>query len=476
MKVFDASGQQLVALGIDTGTSNALSVLSQAVSVLSQGLSVVSNAASNALSVANAASNAASVVSQAMSVLSQAVSVAQAALSVRIDTQSQSISVLSQQVSALSQDVSARLVSVNNAISVVSNAVSVVSQAVSVASAQAASALSQALSVISVTDAALSAAINVVSNTLSNLTSIHNVLSNRVSANSAVAGSGSVTSNEASAISAQAASAINVVSNAVSVLSVIAESGVGQCRLSVKSTTSVTLQPYQGQLVWINGKAEKVPSGGVDLGTGGLTSATTYNLYAFMSAVSVMTLEATVSAHATDTAAGNIGVEIKSGDATRTLVGMVRLNAAVNFVNSATQRFLLNWFNRRGLHGANTFTATRTTTSAGYVEINTEIRVEFLTWATEAVGASCIGFGFQSTQGEFFATALAFDGTAQDAGGLATGPQANYYVMLNGGGVYSLAEGYHYATWFGAVSAGTGSYYGGAQQDQRCTVAISIRG
>jgi len=84
----------------------------------------------------------------------------------------------------------------------------------------------------------LAAAINVVSNGLSNLTSIHDVLSNRVSANSATGGAGSVTSTEASAISAQAASAIasevsnrvsadnvlsvaiNVVSNAVSAVEV----------------------------------------------------------------------------------------------------------------------------------------------------------------------------------------------------------------------------------------------------------------
>jgi hypothetical protein len=51
-------------------------------------------------------------------------------------------------------------------------------------------------------------AINVVSNALSDLISIHNVLSNRVSANSGVGGGGSVTSAELSAVSAQAASAI----------------------------------------------------------------------------------------------------------------------------------------------------------------------------------------------------------------------------------------------------------------------------
>lgn len=113
MKTFDTSGQLLVALGIDTGTSNTLSVLSNAVSVLSQSVSVLSQNVS--------------ALSQRQSVLSQAVSVL-----------SNQVSVLSQAVSALSQQVSV----LSNAVSVISNALSALSQAVSV--------LSNAVSVISV--------------------------------------------------------------------------------------------------------------------------------------------------------------------------------------------------------------------------------------------------------------------------------------------------------------------------------------
>lgn len=110
---------------------------------------------------------------------------------------------------------------------------------------------------VSVADAALSVAINVVSNGLSNLTSIHDVLSNRVSANSAIGGAGSVTSTEASAISAQAASAIasevsnrtsadnalsvaiQVVSNAVSVVSVAAAAAEVHASTASAAATSV---------------------------------------------------------------------------------------------------------------------------------------------------------------------------------------------------------------------------------------------
>lgn len=265
MKVFDTSGQLLQTVAADAATSNALSVLSQGLSVVSQALSVET---ANRVSAANALSQAISVVSQAVSVLSQAtsvtdaalsvainvvsnalsnqisihnvlsnrvsansgvasvtsqeMSVADAALSVRIDTQSQRVSVISQALSALSQAVSVADAALSVRIDTQSQSISVLSQQVSVLS-QAHSVLSQALSALSqatsVADAALSVAINVVSNALSQLQSVHDVLSNRVSANSAVAGSGSVTSNEASAISAQAASAISVISQAVSVLS-----------------------------------------------------------------------------------------------------------------------------------------------------------------------------------------------------------------------------------------------------------------
>ena len=164
-------------------TSNQASII---VAAVSGRVDTVSNVASNAISIANAASNAASI-------LSQAVSVADAALSVRIDTVS---------------NVASNATSIANA---ASNAASIVSQAVSVVSLY--------LDAVALEDAGqaaqpwdfLLAGTNV---TFTEVADGHGLLVD------ATAGSGSVTSTELSAVSAQAASAINVVSNAVSALEV----------------------------------------------------------------------------------------------------------------------------------------------------------------------------------------------------------------------------------------------------------------
>ena len=159
MKVFDTTGQQLLALGTDAATSQTLSVLSQAVSVISQQVSVLSQAVSVLSQAHSALSQQVSVlssqvsvvsvavtsvdtrvntVSQGVSVVSQALSVQAAALSVRVDTQSQAISVISQQVSVLSQAVSVlsqSLSALSHLHSALSQTVSVLSSLVSVNSA-----------------------------------------------------------------------------------------------------------------------------------------------------------------------------------------------------------------------------------------------------------------------------------------------------------------------------------------------------
>lgn len=253
-----ASVASLAATSVDGRVTSIHGLSARSVGVSTKGLQSVLNALSNTISVV---SNAVSVVSQAVSALSQQNSVDHAALSVRIDTQSQSISVLSQQASVLSQAVSVisqQVSTLSNQVSVLSvrvyssqltGAVSVsglvsadnrLSNAISVVS-QAHSALSQAVSVLSNTNSADHAAlsvridtqsqgISVLSNRLSavisgasarsvgnvsthGFQSILDALSNRISAGG---GTASVTSTELSAVSAQAASAINVVSNAVS--------------------------------------------------------------------------------------------------------------------------------------------------------------------------------------------------------------------------------------------------------------------
>ncbi|MEB2654919.1 hypothetical protein SOP89_26500, partial [Pseudomonas siliginis] len=111
--------------------------------------------------------------------------------------------------------------------------------------------------------------------------------------------------------------------------------GHGQCRLSYVSGTQLKLSPYNGNNLIINGVPQQIPSAGVTLANTGLAASTKYYVYAYMNA-GTMTLEAVTTAHAT----GTNGVEQKSGDATRTLVGMILTDGSTpgQFVDTPANR------------------------------------------------------------------------------------------------------------------------------------------
>ena len=240
----------------------------------------------------------------------------------------------------------------------------------------------------------------------------------------------------------------------------------GQCRLQMDSSSQISLQRFGGAYLPLKigsaWEAKLIPSSGPTLANTGLTAATLYYIYAYDSS-GTLTLEASATAHAADS---DTGVRIKSGDATRTLVGMAYMGAGSpgTFVDSATQRFLLNWFQRRAVGLVNGFTTARTTTSGSYVEVNTEIRCEFLTWSDEAVYAGISGSGKHSSTG-FVTTAIGFDGTTADDAmttAQAFTPNATmpYAVSIQKSG---LSEGYHYATLLGKTdNPQTATWFGGS--------------
>lgn len=257
----------------------------------------------------------------------------------------------------------------------------------------------------------------------------------------------------------------------------------GQCRLQRDSSSQISLQRYGGGYISlkISGvwEAKLIPSSGPTLANTGLTAATKYYIYAYDNS-GTLTLEASTTGHAVD---ADTGVEIKSGDATRTLVGMVYMGAGSpgTFVDSATQRFVLNWYNRRLLGLQNNFTTNRTTNSTTWAEVNTEIRCEFLTWADEAITVGCLGLTTNSTNGSFCYASVGFDGTTPDGGTIAAAQAAGNTIPIGFGWVKpSLSEGYHYATFLGAVNANTATYYGGAISGttvvNRLALSVQIRG
>jgi hypothetical protein len=234
----------------------------------------------------------------------------------------------------------------------------------------------------------------------------------------------------------------------------VAAGSFGQCRLTL-SGGNLTLSPYSGNKLSINGTAQTVPSATVTLSASGLSVGTLYYIYAYMSS-GTMTLEASTTAYATDT---STGVAIKSGDATRTLVGMARPVTGPAWVDSLTQRYVRTWYNRTPVRllGARAGSVL-TTTSTSYTELSTGLRVEFLSWAGEVVEMASTGWSYNGTTEET-STVVALDGTATDD----TTRTRSSTTFNSGGGpavtsgsVVPSTEGYHYITLMGAVSGNTG--------------------
>lgn len=355
------------------------------------------------------------------------------------------------------------------------------------------------------------------------------------------------------------------------------------------SGASLLFSPLVHNLIPINGRYEVIPDAGVTLAIGAAAAATLYYIYAYMSG-STMTLEFSATGYSTQ---AGTGVPIKTGDATRTLVGLARspaqpgaLSAAaggagnvnagthsyrVTFVGPSSVEYnagtasaqvtaagggssinltaipiggstvvsrkiyrtvagdtgnyllqqtvanntattatdntadsglgaaapgtavwqadaglmgVLSFWNRRLIGFSNNFTAARTSTTSAptWAEVNIEIRGNFLTWADEAVMASIQGTNQNSNASQSTITSVGFDGTTSEAAAVTfliatAGVQFPIGLTVYKSG---LAEGFHYATLLGSVSANTGTWLGGAAGGTAGTLptflSLGIRG
>jgi hypothetical protein len=254
--------------------------------------------------------------------------------------------------------------------------------------------------------------------------------------------------------------------------------GHGQCRLGL-SGGNLQLLPRNGNKLIVNGVTCTVPDAGVTLAATGLTADTTYCIYATASAGVVNALEASTTWHATSSTGANKGVEIKSGDDARTLVGMARCVAGPAWVDSSTQALVVSYFQRGSKGIVNHLTATRSTSSTTFVELHSEIRCEFLTWADEAVLMTLSGTGYPSVAniGHYFG--IAFDGSTPEDGlaGISDGTGGAQRPVA-ATSFRRLAEGYHYGTAVAAVdSGGTANlYYVTNANGRRSALTVTVRG
>lgn len=144
--------------------------------------------------------------------------------------------------------------------------------------------------------------------------------------------------------------------------------------LNAASTTSLQLCPHKGSSVFINGAVLAIPSACVAISNSGLVASTYYYVYAYSNSGSIA-LEINTTAHSTNT---TYGYEQKQGDSTRALVGAAYTDSGVLFQDTATQRYVVSWFNQQQKRCINTFTTGRATSSGSYAEVNAEIECKFI--------------------------------------------------------------------------------------------------
>ncbi len=203
---------------------------------------------------------------------------------------------------------------------------------------------------------------------------------------------------------------------------------LGQCRLT-KSGANLALAPYLGNRLLINGVPQIVPDAGITLAASN-TAVTFVYIYAFMSGAT-MTLEMSTTAPTTQT---GTGMKQKTGDATRTLVGAAYTDTGGAWADTDGKLWVISYFNRKPKISKTTIVASLGTTSGTYVEVDSGMRNQFISWNDEYVFAN--GFTWQSN--------------------ISTGVQT-IFSQVNIDGSTSLGSGYCYYP--GSASGTYGANY-----------------
>lgn len=186
-------------------------------------------------------------------------------------------------------------------------------------------------------------------------------------------------------------------------------------------------------------------------------------IYAYDDA-GTLTLEPALKALSPYAIQSGTGFPIKSGDATRTLVGIGRTENGA-WVDGPQKRFVRSYFNRKAIAGYGAFTANRARTNATPGEVHSEIRIEFLIWEDENARVALNPIVFPGTTlYDDVRSFVSFDGGSVELAA-AYGQAWNTAQALIPGGIaierQELSVGYHYVTMFGSSTA-TGTWVGGA--------------
>lgn len=260
----------------------------------------------------------------------------------------------------------------------------------------------------------------------------------------------------------------------------IATSPTGQSQgqiggyLSVVGTSpSNQLQfvPLNGNQIQINGLRYTIPNSGIvgltntncyveGVAGQSLVASTVYRVYCFNNA-GTLTADFSQTAHATSTTPGNSGVEIRSGDDTRTLIGLVIPGGGAQFYDTPQYRYVRSWVNRKRI----SISPAEAVSTMASTSLVTVAQAGVVCFNDEALVITVICSGYLSLANTTANCALMLDGSQVGVGTSYSAANANYWLALGSSYTMQSTEGSH--TIGVALSVSTGgstptlTYYAG---------------
>jgi hypothetical protein len=230
--------------------------------------------------------------------------------------------------------------------------------------------------------------------------------------------------------------------------------------LKYVSATQLSFTPFNGSQIQINGSVYNIPSAGIaglnntnvyiDGAAGqNLAINTNYYVYCWNNA-GVLTGEFSTTGHATSSTAGNVGTEIKSGDDTRTLIGLIRTGGTALFFDTTGNRWVRSWFNRNRA----SFVGSTSGGFAGATSAATSATANFLAFANEAVVASGCCFGTGTVVANYILS-MNLDTVSISQSGVSTTGTTAKYESTAVCGAWVVSEGLHTVTLYATMSSGT---------------------
>lgn len=228
---------------------------------------------------------------------------------------------------------------------------------------------------------------------------------------------------------------------------------------------NVQLKRYKGQYITVSGLPKVIPLAGLSIAPTGLTPSTLYYIYTHDANADgvIDALEASTTVYVASSSGDYM---VKTGDATRTLVGMVYVITGPAFVDSPAQRFVRSWANDPMKAALATFTAQRNGGGTTPTEINSEIRNNIITWDQEVCHVVLAGSTYNTTAGGGCQINIGLDGTNSAAiqthgGQIAVASGASEVVPFSTTLSQTMTEGLHFFTLIGnSTSSGLPFFYG----------------